>query len=768
LNQSNLAQHLPALPSVPVLDRYTRGWPGSKQWRPIDAVRVMSLDVALTTPFDFDAHTVGYEATVSYRATSQLLDGRGRVQMVLLVVDVDAPEHAEPNALWRRAEREKRNALWTRAPGFVTYDTAGGYRLLWRLSQHLPIGTPADAELWSRLYVAWLAWIERETGIVADRNCKDWTHLFRLPLVRRDRVDQRPQLEGDLRAGVWDVVRGSDAVANDVTPARYTVIDESDGEPAPAEVSNALLDRIVAELAAAGRWDDGRQAYFLPLAGWMLGKGWARSELEKLVERMTSKHHTYRLAVKRARTLDGPPRGLQELLPPESWARLDATVNEHPNVNSVGKAMAQQAAVAAVAAMSAPTSPLSSVPAAGSAPKPKPARQPKEVKIAEVVDAFHEGEWQGVLGFDALANRVMCLRQPPMRISDDPGASVVGEWTDAHTARARTWMFERLKREPGKEVTDAAVEIVARRHAYHPVQRYLASLRWDGVPRLDSLLPVYFGAEANEYTRQVGSKTLIAAVARATRPGCKVDTMLILEGAQGIGKSRAVRALAGDDWFADTPLDLESKDAAQCLQGKWLYEIGELHSFNRTETTRIKAFVSSQSDNLRPSYGRRNQDFPRQCIFIGTTNGTEYLSDTTGNRRYWPVRCRAVDVAGLRRDRDQLWAEAAARYAAGEPWWLEGEEVALAEAQQADREAVDPWAAQLADWLEPQPAPGVPRSAPRDHFTMAEVLTGALRLGIGEQSQAIATRVGKLLAKLGWRSKAVKEHGKVVRLYVRA
>src|SRR5688572_24089947 len=144
------------------------------------------------------------------------------------------------------------------------------------------------------------------------------------------------------------------------------------------------------------------------------------------------------------------------------------------------------------------------------------------------------------------------------------------------------------------------------------------------------MLETYFGVTRGAYAALVGSKFMISAVARIVQPGCKVDTMPILEGPQGIGKSRAVRALAGQEWFADTALDFDSKDAAQCLQGKWLYEIGELASFNRTEANRIKAFVSSQSDNLRPSYGRRNVDFPRQCVFVGTTNDGKYLTDTTG------------------------------------------------------------------------------------------------------------------------------------------
>jgi hypothetical protein len=371
-------------------------------------------------------------------------------------------------------------------------------------------------------------------------------------------------------------------------------------------------------------------------------------------------------------------------------------------------------------------------------------------------------DWLGVLRFDAFANRVVCAKEPPMREQDRPNQPCVGAWTDAHTMRARFWIASKYDFEPGKDAIDSAIEVVARRNTFHPVQDYLTSLRWDGTPRIHTLLSTYFGAKASPYTRAVGSKFMISAVARAMKPGSKVDTMLILEGLQGTRKSTAVRTLAGDAWFADTALDLKSKDAAQSLQGKWIYEIGELHAFNRAETTQIKAFVSSQSDNFRPSYGRRNADFPRQVVFVGTTNGTEYLTDTTGNRRFWPVRCGVVDVGGLFIDRDQLWAEALARFNEGEHWWLDGDAEALAADEQAEREAIDPWESALEKW-----------AAARESFTMQQALVG---LGVAQehQTQAQSSRAGKLLAKLGWDVKRRRsgegsdgDGSKIVRVYVR-
>lgn len=358
-------------------------------------------------------------------------------------------------------------------------------------------------------------------------------------------------------------------------------------------------------------------------------------------------------------------------------------------------------------------------------------------------------DWAGVLAYDEFACRVLAAREPPMREQDKPSESCVGPWTDAHTARARAWITERCGDEPGKDATDSAVEMVARANTIHPPRAYLSALQWDGAARLDTLLERYFGAAPSAYMSLVGAKFMISAVARAFKPGCKVDTMLILEGDQGTFKSTAIQTLASSDWFADTALDFGNKDAAQCLQGKWLYEIGELNSFSRAEVNQIKAFISSQSDNLRPSYGRRNVDFPRQCIFVGTTNAENYLTDTTGNRRYWPVKCGRVDVSALRADRDQLWAEAVSRFHSGERWWLHGGEERLAAAEQAERESEDPWEAPLLAWL----AGARPPTAP---FGVGEALRMCGLLA-SDQKPTDAQRMGRLLAKLGYRAKSKRD-----------
>jgi hypothetical protein len=356
-------------------------------------------------------------------------------------------------------------------------------------------------------------------------------------------------------------------------------------------------------------------------------------------------------------------------------------------------------------------------------------------------------DWDGVLGFDTFKGRTHCLRVAPMREQDTPTdpAATIGEWTEPHTTRLRTWFSEQphLGFEPSKDAANAAIDLVARRNEFHPVRDYLNGLRWDGVARIDRWLIDYVGATAQpeRYITAIGPKFLISAVARVMAPGSKVDTIPIFEGPQGKLKSSMLRALAvNPEWFTDSQIEMDSKDGPQNIVGVWIVELGELHALNRSEMTAVKAFASRAVDRYRPSYGTRAADFPRQCVFAGTTNEDKYLSDTTGNRRFWPVACGEIKLAELAKDRDQLWAEALVRYRAGAQWWLTGEEQAAAAEQQTEREAADTWEERIEHF-----------ASDKESFTLSDVLA-CLGLAVEHQSPTAATRAGKILAKLGWRA----------------
>lgn len=244
---------------------------------------------------------------------------------------------------------------------------------------------------------------------------------------------------------------------------------------------------------------------------------------------------------------------------------------------------------------------------------------------------------------------------------------------------------------------------VASENAFNPLREYLTGLTWDGKPRLDTWLERYAnaavtddsGTDVTGYVRMVGVRWILSAAARALYPGCKADCVLVLEGTQGFKKSTLFDILGGE-WFNDTPLVIGDKDANLGAGSNWIHELAELASLKKTESEKQKAFLSSRTDSFRVPYGRVVQTFPRACIFAGTTNEEAYLHDQTGNRRYWCVKVTArCDASALKRDRDQLWAEAVARLAVasradwarpddheqgpgGERWWLEPDEQVVA------------------------------------------------------------------------------------------
>lgn len=349
--------------------------------------------------------------------------------------------------------------------------------------------------------------------------------------------------------------------------------------------------------------------------------------------------------------------------------------------------------------------------------------------------------WIGVVGYDEFASRTVRLAPLP-RCHDvrlpDPHST---EWTDVDTSYLAVWLTNVYGMTPGGGTVDEAIELVARVNAFHPVRQYLRGLAWDGERRIDSWLTDYLCAERNEYTKIVGRRFLIAMVARAMRPGVKFDYCLVLEGQQGLRKSTALRVLAGE-WFSDTELDLANKDALSAIRGKWLHEFSEMGSIARIESQRQKSFLSRTIDEFRPVYGRREIRCPRQLVFAGSTNEWQWNKDSTGGRRFWPIEVGdEILTDALAEVRDQLFAEAVAEYDRGARFWPTADEQRrLFDPVQLQREAEDAFMDPIHDWLE-----GLLRA----EFTLAEVLTEALKLDAGRMTRDVMTRVGMLLKKLG-------------------
>jgi excisionase family DNA binding protein len=245
------------------------------------------------------------------------------------------------------------------------------------------------------------------------------------------------------------------------------------------------------------------------------------------------------------------------------------------------------------------------------------------------------------------------------------GRSNVEKWTDDHDTRACAW-FQSRGINAAVGVVGRGIQAVARENPLHPVRDYLNRTTWDGKSRIDKWLTTYFGADDTLYTRAIGPRCLIAAVARIFEPGCQADNVPIFEGLQGLGKSSGIRELA-HPWFTDRISKLGTKDSAIEAAGAWIMEISELDALTRATNSAIKGFVSRRVDRYRPPYGKHLTDQPRQCVLWGTINPVGgYLTDPTGARRFWPVACNSVDLPALIRDRDQLWAEALVRYRAGQ------------------------------------------------------------------------------------------------------
>lgn len=305
---------------------------------------------------------------------------------------------------------------------------------------------------------------------------------------------------------------------------------------------------------------------------------------------------------------------------------------------------------------------------------------------------------KGAVALNEMDHNIVSRRSLPWR-----EVTATSQWTDADDASLRYYL-ERTYGVASKDKIFDAVNVVANENKFHPVRDYLDRCTWDGLPRVDTLLVDYLGAEDSPYTRAVTRKALVAAVARIYRPGCKFDYMLTLRGRQGLGKSAFISKLGGE-WFSDTFSTMQGKEAYEQVMGVWIMEVGELAGMRKAEAETIKLYISKQVDRFRPAYGRRLQEFPRQCIFIGTTNEEQFLRDTTGNRRFWVVDTPNTPTKNMWDDLTPdavrlIWAEAVELYRKGEDLFLPYDlELVAREVQEAYAEE-NPKAGIVANYLD--------------------------------------------------------------------
>lgn len=382
----------------------------------------------------------------------------------------------------------------------------------------------------------------------------------------------------------------------------------------------------------------------------------------------------------------------------------------------------------------------------------------------------NDPQLKGKFALDEFANRGLVLGSLPW---DKRGEKRV--WTDVDDAGIRHYL-ERTQGITGKDRIDDALTLCAHKHAINDVKSYLEALSWDDIPRLDTLLRDYLGAEDNVYTRAVSRKAFTAAVARVMQPGVKYDCMPILVGEQGIGKSTFLQIM-GRDWFSDSLQTFEGKEACEMIQGVWLNEVSELIGLSRSETNSVKQFLSRRKDIFRAAYGRRTEPYPRQCVFFGTTNDTEFLRDRTGNRRFWPVKVWIQQpiknvFEDLENEVNQIYAEAFVRWQFGEPLYLTGEAEEIAKQQQEIHSESDPREGLIQEFVErPVPADWDKRTlpdrrlywsgefgrdtcetVPRDRVCAAEVWCECLGGDLKYMKRADSILINSVLAAMtGWK-----------------
>lgn len=372
----------------------------------------------------------------------------------------------------------------------------------------------------------------------------------------------------------------------------------------------------------------------------------------------------------------------------------------------------------------------------------------------------NDAPWKGLLAYDEFGYRIVKRRAPPFE------GGRAGPWEETDAIKAAIWI-ERAWGLPAKsKIVDEIARSIAWDARFNSVREWLEGLKgkWDGKERLPTFLRDVFGAEHSAYTEHIGIGLFVTAVARIYRPGCKVDTMVVFEGEQGIGKSTAIIEIFSPALYVDIIDPPSHKDFYITLQNAWCVEIGEMQAFTRSEVNQVKQAITRRDDKFRAPYDKTASDHPRQSIFVGTTNADTYLMDPSGGRRFLPVKCTKADVEYCKAMREQLFAEAIDRYEKHFRWWDYPRELALQEQDQ--RYVEDSWVEPVVRWLDGAASDSrYPEWIKRGDWakdeeeverravleaTTTEVMQFALQIEVSKHTRQDQMRVSQILRRLGW------------------
>lgn len=322
------------------------------------------------------------------------------------------------------------------------------------------------------------------------------------------------------------------------------------------------------------------------------------------------------------------------------------------------------------------------------------------------------------------------------KIIEDDFSEHIKQWEEEDNIRLSIFMQRELQlARMSDDTVYKAIKVYARNHIKNEPKDWMNSLVWDNTPRIETFLIDCAGAKDDEYTRAVSKNFWISIVARVFSPGCKVDTMPILEGGQGMFKSTLLNVIGGK-LHCEASHDLYNKDFLQGLHGKLIIEFADLSSFTKAEVNLIKDILVRKVDNIRLPYAPTHRDFPRQSVFAGTTNKTTYLKDETGARRFWPVHIGKIDIERAQKERNQLFAEAVFCYKSNQSWW---EMPGSTEEEQELRREIDPWESIIYDYI-----------SNKSETTTREILLSCLHIAESQQNRSEEIRVGNILRLFKW------------------